>query len=69
MEDEFVAAAYTQNNQIYLEGENLNFMKDIPKLLDGMIVHELFHVLSRNNPDLRHAVYDVFGFTLDLIQT
>lgn len=53
MADEFGAVAYTQKNQIYLEGENLNFMKDIPKLLDGMIAHELFHVLSRNNPDLR----------------
>lgn len=64
MGDEFGAAAYTQSNQIYLEGENLDFMKDIPKLLDGMIVHELFHVLSRNNPDLRQALYDVFGFTI-----
>lgn len=64
MGDEFGAAAYTQNNQIYLEGDNLDFMKGIPKLLDGMIVHELFHVLSRNNPDLRQALYDVFGFTI-----
>lgn len=64
MGDEFGAVAYTQGNQIYLEGENLDFMKDIPGLLDGMIVHELFHVLSRNNPDLRQALYDVFGFTI-----
>lgn len=50
MSDEFGAVAYTQSNQIYLEGENLDFMKDIPGLLDGMIVHELFHVLSRKQP-------------------
>lgn len=64
MEDEFGAVAYTHKNQIYLEGNNLEFMKDIPSLLDGMIVHELFHVLSRNNPELRQAIYSVFDFTI-----
>lgn len=64
MKDEFGAVAYTQSNQIYLEGENLDFMQEIPGLLDGMIAHELFHVLSRNNPDFRQAIYSVLGFTI-----
>lgn len=64
MKDEFGAVAYTQSNQIYLEGENLDFMQDMPTLLDGMIAHELFHVLSRNNPDFRQAIYNALGFTI-----
>ena len=66
MGDEFGALAYTQGNQIYLESENLNFIKDLPELidLDEMITHELFHILSRNNPNLRQAIYNVFGFTI-----
>ena len=66
MEDEFGALAYTQGNQIYLESENLNFIKDLsdPIDIDEMIAHELFHILSRNNPNLRQAIYNVFGFTI-----
>ena len=64
MEDESGALAYTHKNQIYLEGSNLEFMKDKPALLDGMIVHELFHVLSRNDPKFRQDIYSVFGFTI-----
>ncbi|MDA3731020.1 hypothetical protein PBV87_05840 [Niameybacter massiliensis] len=64
MGDEFGAVAYTHKNQIYLEGSNLEFMKDIPGLLDGLIVHELFHVLSRNDADFRQAIYSVLDFTI-----
>ncbi len=66
MGDEFGALAYTQGNQIYLESENLNFIKDLsdPIDIDEMIAHELFHILSRNNPNLRQAIYNVFGFTI-----
>lgn len=64
MEDEFGATAYTHKNQIYLEGSTLEFMKDKEKLLDGVIAHELFHVVSRNDPEFRQAIYSVFGFTI-----
>lgn len=64
MEDEFGAAAYTHKNQIYLEGSNLEFMKDKPNLIDGLIAHELFHILSRNDSKFRQDMYSVFGFTI-----
>lgn len=64
MMDEFGAVAYTHKNEIYLEGENLNFMLGIPGLLDGTIAHELFHILSRNDPEFRQKMYDIFGFTI-----
>ena len=64
MKDEYGAIAYTHKNQIYLEGDNLDFMLSIPGLLDDTIAHELFHILSRNDPKFRQQIYDVFGFTI-----
>lgn len=64
MKDEYGAVAYTHKNEIYLEGENLDFMLGIPGLLDGTIAHELFHILSRNDPEFRQKMYDIFGFTI-----
>lgn len=64
MKDEYGALAYTHKNEIYLEGDNLNFMLGIPGLLDGTIAHELFHILSRNDPEFRQKMYDIFGFTI-----
>ncbi len=38
--------------------------------LEPLIIHELFHILSRNNPELREKLYAVIGFeptgTIDL---
>lgn len=64
MKDEYGAVAYTHQNQIYLEGDNLDFMISIPGMLDGTIAHELFHILSRNNPEFRQQIYAVLGFTI-----
>lgn len=64
MKDEYGAVAYTHKNEIYLEGDNLDFMLTIPGLLDGTIAHELFHILSRNDPEFREKMYDILGFTI-----
>lgn len=64
MKDEYGAVAYTHQNQIYLEGDNLDFMISIPGLLDGTIAHELFHILSRNDPEFRQQMYAILGFTI-----
>lgn len=64
MKDEYGAVAYTHQNQIYLEGDNLDFMLGIPGLLDGTIAHELFHILSRNDPEFRQEMYNIFGFKI-----
>ncbi len=33
-----------------------------PEALQGLLAHELFHILSRNDLEVRDAIYGVFGF-------
>lgn len=60
MEENKGAGGYTRLNYIVLS-------KDIfliPKFkLKSVIAHELFHVISRYNPELRTELYSVIGFT------
>jgi hypothetical protein len=52
-------AAYTRATAIVLpESEFTKSQKDLQRV----ICHELFHVLSRQNPDLREKLYGVIGF-------
>lgn len=64
MRDECGATGYTQKNQIYLKGDDLYFMSGESRLLDEIIIHELFHILSRNYPEFRQQIYKIFGFTI-----
>jgi hypothetical protein len=53
-------AAYTRTSAIVLPKIELSKgQKDIQKL----ICHELFHILSRQNPALREKLYGIIGFT------
>jgi hypothetical protein len=53
-------AAYTRATAIVLPQSELNKrQKDLQKL----ICHELFHILSRQNPELREKLYGIIGFT------
>ena len=53
-------AAYTQGTAIVLQKADLaKSQEDLQKL----ICHELFHVLSRHNPELRERLYRIIGFT------
>jgi hypothetical protein len=53
-------AAYTRATAIVLPAtEFAKGGKDLPKL----ICHELFHILSRQNPELREKLYGIIGFT------
>ena len=53
-------AAYTQGTAIVLPKADLGrSQKDLQKL----ICHELFHILSRHNPELRERLYGIIGFT------
>ncbi len=55
------AGGYTRANYVVLKEGILSLSKgDLKKL----IVHELFHVLSRNNPNLRKALYKIIGFEI-----
>jgi hypothetical protein len=51
---------YTRQNAVVLNSRILVPGQD--KALDKCIAHELFHVLSRQNPDLREKCYAVIGF-------
>lgn len=53
--------AYTRSNVVVIHRNSL----DRPPAhmgLSGLLAHELFHVLSRANPDLRHRLYRAIGF-------
>jgi hypothetical protein len=53
-------AAYTQGTGIVLHKDDL---AKSPRELQKLICHELFHVLSRHNPQLRERLYRLIGFT------
>ena len=54
-------AAYTRANAIVLPTKLLN---SPPHQLDALLLHELFHVLSRHDKDVRRELYKIVGFEL-----
>ena len=52
-------AAYCRGRVIVIPQR---FLKRPGKLLEDTIIHELFHVLSRTNPQLRRDLYAIVGF-------
>jgi hypothetical protein len=58
--DEEGGAAYTRATAIVLPKAEL---ARSPETLRGLVCHELFHVLSRANPELRERLYTAIGFT------
>jgi hypothetical protein len=52
-------AAYTRGAAIALPDKVLAYG---PSQLDRLLVHELFHILSRHNPALRRDLYAIIGF-------
>jgi len=59
--EESGAEGYTRENYVVLSEKIL----DIPQEeLEKVVAHELFHVLSRNNPGLRKQLYAVIGFRI-----
>ncbi len=66
MHEEGDAGAYTHGTQIYL-GERLVsriVMEEHPLHVAGLatMTHELFHCLTRSNPDFRALMYSIIGF-------
>lgn len=53
-------AAYTRGTAIMLPKERVQKLAADP--LDRLLLHELFHVLSRNAPELRRDLYRLIGF-------
>ena len=58
-EEEGNASGYTRSNCLILNDETLiwGFQE-----LKNIIIHELFHIISRNNLSFREKMYEVIGF-------
>ncbi|MBR2546862.1 MAG: hypothetical protein IKF07_01540 [Eubacterium sp.] len=68
MHEETGAAAYTHGTQIYI-GEQvlsrvLNGDKEDAEMCESILWHELFHCLTRCNPDFRKNMYKLISFTV-----
>lgn len=79
MGDEGLMGGYTFKNQVYLSADETEFMvrtfqADPAYDADyleyalhfsrALVAHEIFHCLTRNNPQFRQAVYNLIGFTV-----
>ena len=53
-------AAYTRSNAIILTKSQITMPAPA---LRKLVLHEMFHVISRSNPKLRDALYSIIGFT------
>lgn len=62
MKEEFGAQGYTRGSVIYLQNGLVEHAP--PMVLDFVVAHELFHVLSRQSRDFRAGIYSVIGFKL-----
>ncbi|MEQ8785706.1 MAG: hypothetical protein RIC55_05385 [Pirellulaceae bacterium] len=54
-------AAYTRGNAVILPTRKL---RQSAAGLERLLIHELFHILSRHDPALRKRLYDIVGFEL-----
>lgn len=68
MEEEGNAAAYTHKSDIYLGADALKTYLDAPEeeqiYFAALMLHELFHCITRNNPDFRSEIYKVINFNV-----
>lgn len=70
MEEELGASGYTHGTQIYLNATVISaysLMEILPEtaqLADELLCHEIFHCLTRNNPEFREDMYSLINFTV-----
>lgn len=63
-------SGYTHGTQIYLNAVGvkaytyLSFIPGFSQSADELLWHELFHCLTRNNPDFRREMYSLIHFTV-----
>lgn len=69
MAEECGAGGYTHGVQIYLSSELLQGAVQEPEIyaefLESLFWHELFHCLTRCNPDFRADMYRIIRFTVE----
>lgn len=68
MLEECGAGAYTHGTQIYMGESYMNVavsgVEDLEQVFREVVIHELFHCLTRNHPDFRADMYGILGFTV-----
>lgn len=67
MKEEGGAGAYTHGNQIYIGPKYLDSVMNETKsseVLEYVLWHELFHCLTRYNPEFRADMYELIHFTV-----
>lgn len=60
------ASGYTHGTDIYLNSMNIkvSVIPGASQYFDKLLWHELFHCLTRNNPDFRAQMYSLINFTV-----
>ena len=61
--EEYGSLAYTHGTQIYFNTKRM-LSADIGDQAKVIMAHELFHCLTRSNPDFRKDMYRLIGFTV-----
>ena len=62
LDEEFKgASAYTRSNAVIFNGDKI---LEADAQLDHLVMHELFHIISRHDRDLRRKVYNIIGFEM-----
>ena len=70
MNEELGASGYTHGTQIYLDGTIISFntfahvIPGFDEYFRHLLWHELFHCLTRSNPDFRADMYSLVHFTV-----
>lgn len=68
MNEAFGAAGYTHDTTIFLNKAFIESMIYADESFDYMVTilsHELFHTLTRNNPEFRKEMYGILNFTVN----
>ena len=60
------ASGYTHGTQIYLNSTNImiSVIPEAGNFFEQLLWHELFHCLTRNNPEFRSEMYSIIHFTV-----
>lgn len=65
------AAGYTHGNTVFLGQYFIDLIaknkdsKEVNEYCDEVVSHEIFHCLTRNNPDFRKDMYSIINFTIN----
>ena len=69
MQEEAGAFGYTHGTQIYISGDLEQYAALAPEQIDipvaTILAHEMFHCLTRCNPDFRKDMYSIIHFTVE----